>query len=72
MMKLGADLNVFVYDIEIKPEIINDTYLSYQILRMCRKRLEMMLGIYVTSGRNLFTMTDINESFKFNVEYKQI
>lgn len=31
-----------------------------------------MLGIYVISGRNIFTMCDIQESFKLNVEYKTI
>jgi hypothetical protein len=31
-----------------------------------------MLGIYALSGRNLFTMTDISESFKLSVEYKSI
>lgn len=72
MMKVGGDLSVYIYDIQIKPEAINDSFLTHAIFRMCKKKLEMMLGIYVISGNNIFTTCDIPESFKMNVEYKGV
>jgi len=69
-MKLSGDLNVYIYDVAITPEIINDAFLIHSIFKMCKKKLEMMLGIYVISGRNIFTTCDINESFQMKVEYK--
>ena len=31
----------------------------------------MMLGVFVISGKNLFTTTDLQESMKLIVDYKQ-
>jgi len=72
MMKIGGDLSVYIYEIQIKPEAINDSFLTHSVFRMCKKKLEMMLGIYVISGNNIFTTCDIPESFKMNVEYKSV
>ncbi len=72
MMKIGGDLSVYIYEIQMKPESINDSFLTHSVFRMCKKKLEMMLGIYVISGNNIFTTCDIPESFKMNVEYKSV
>lgn len=70
MMKIGSDLSVFIYEVQIRPEAINDSFLTHAIFKICRKKLEMLLGIYVISGNNIFTTSDIPESFKMQVEYK--
>lgn len=70
MMNLSGDLHVFIYDLCITPEIINDAFLIHQVARRGHKKLEMLLGIYQISGKNIFTTSDIQESLVVKAEYK--
>jgi hypothetical protein len=58
-MRLGSELNVFIYEVHVNPEVISDTFLTHSIFRICKRKLEMMLGIYVISGKNIFTTADL-------------
>jgi aubergine-like protein len=69
-MKLGTELNVFYYDVAIMPEVISDAYVVHGIFRNIKKKLDMLLGIHVLSGRSLFTTTDLDESICIKAEFK--
>ena len=69
-MKLGGDLSVYYYDISISPEVIADSYIIQGISRNIRKQLNMIMGIYVISGKNIFTPTLLEESILIKAEYK--
>jgi hypothetical protein len=72
MMRIGGEMNVYIYDIQIRPEVINDSYITHYIFKMCKKKLEMMLGIFVISGNNIFTTNAIVDSFQMNVTCKDV
>jgi hypothetical protein len=69
-MKLGSELNVYYYDVAIVPEVISDAYVVHGIFRNIKKKLDLMLGIHVLSGRSLFTTTDLQESILIKAEFK--
>lgn len=49
-MKLGTELNVYYYKVDISPEIMKDSYIFTSLVRYARRRLETLLGHYALSG----------------------
>ena len=70
MMTLGNDLSVYYYDISVTPQVISDTYVIHGIFRNCKKKLEMMLGTIVISGKSIYTTTQLTESILIKAEFK--
>ena len=69
-MKLGTELNVYYYDISITPEVITDCYIIHGIFRSIKKQLDLMMGIHVISGKNIFCVAPLDESILIKAEYK--
>lgn len=47
-----------------------DAYLLHGIFRSIKRRVESILGLYVISGKSVFTTTDLQESLLIKAEYK--
>ena len=61
-MTLGSEINVYYYHINVFPEIkMHDTYILYGLLRDCKKKLDQTLGLYIYSGSNIFTTTNLED-----------
>jgi len=71
-LKLGQELSVFQYDVQVLPDHMSDAYILQGIFRQIKRQVDTVLGLYVTSGRSVFTTTDIEESIVFKTEFKGI
>lgn len=69
-MNFGSDLAVYLYEMRIEPNLITDNFINYCVVKCLRKKLEMILGIYAPSGKNIFTTTDLNESIMMECNIK--
>jgi hypothetical protein len=52
------------------PGVISDAHVVHRIFRNIKKKLDLMLGIHVLSGRSLFTTTDLQEFIFVKTESK--
>jgi hypothetical protein len=71
-MTLGQELSVFQYEVEVTPDVMQDAYVIHGIFRSIRRRVESILGLYVISGRSVFTTTDLTESLLIQTEFQSI
>jgi len=51
---------------------MSDAYIMQGIFKQIKKRVDAMLGLYVTSGRNIFTTTDLDESLVIETKFREI
>lgn len=61
-LRLGQELAVFQYDVSIQPDAMSDTFIMQGIFRTIKKKIDALLGLYVNSGRLVFTTTKLDES----------
>jgi hypothetical protein len=72
-MKISGTLRVFYYDVRVFPEEpMTDTFLLNQVYKSLGKNLKNSIGVYVTSGRNVFTITDLHENIVMKTKVKEI
>jgi hypothetical protein len=67
-LKLGKELSVYQYEVVVSPEV-DDCYITHGIFRSIKKRAETILGLYVISGKSIFTTTDLEESVLIQAEF---
>jgi hypothetical protein len=51
---------------------MQDAYIMQGIFKQIKRRVDVILGLYVTSGRNVFTTTDLTESVIIDTTFKGI
>lgn len=51
---------------------MQDAYVIHGIFRSIRRRVESMLGLYVISGKSIFTTTDLADSLVIQAEFQSI
>jgi len=61
-LRLGQELAVFQYDVSIQPDAMSDTFIMQGIFRTIKRKIDALLGLYVNSGRLVFTTTKLDES----------
>lgn len=66
-IKLGGRMVVYQYKIEVRELDIWDANLVQQIVKQKRRALDRILGQYVTSGAQLYTITELDESIEMAV-----
>jgi Leu/Phe-tRNA-protein transferase len=71
-LKLGQELSVYQYDVSVQPDHMSDTYIMQGIFRCIKKQVDKLLGLYVTSGRAVFTTTKLDESIQIPCEFRGI
>lgn len=49
---------------------MQDTYIINNVFRTIRRKLEAILGLYVNSGRSIFTTTDLTDSLLIITEFQ--
>jgi hypothetical protein len=69
-LNLGTELSVFQYDVSVTPDVMQDAYIIHGIFRAIKRRVESILGLYVISGRSVFTTTDLTESLLIKTEFQ--
>jgi len=66
-IKLGGRMVVYQYKLDVRELDIWDANLVQQIVRQKRRALDRILGQYVTSGAQLYTITELDESIEMAV-----
>ena len=51
---------------------MSDTFIMQGIFRAIKRKVDTILGLYVTSGRSVFTTTDLEESLVIKAEFRSI
>ena len=52
------------------PDHMSDSFIMQGIFKQLKKQLDAILGLYVQSGRSVFTTTDLTESVSFNPVFR--
>ena len=42
------------------------------IFKALKRKIDVILGLYVFSGNTVFTITDLNEKVEFDIKFKDI
>ncbi len=71
-LRLSQDLSVYQYDVSVSPDHMSDSYIMQGLFKLLKKQLDAILGLYVQSGRSVFTTTDLTESVSFNPSFRSI
>jgi len=69
-LKLGGNMLVYQYKIEILGMEMWDANLVQQICRFKRKALETALGMNVVSGSQIYTLQELEENVDFPALYQ--
>ena len=51
---------------------MSDSYIMQGVFRACKKKVDAILGLYIQSGRNVFTTTNLEETVTINVRFREI
>lgn len=51
---------------------MSDAYIMQGIFKAIKRKVDAILGLYVTSGRSVFTTTELEESLSISAEFKGI
>jgi uncharacterized protein YuzE len=49
---------------------MSDTYIMQGIFRAIKRKVDAILGLYVTSGRSVFTTTDLEDSVIIETDFR--
>jgi Leu/Phe-tRNA-protein transferase len=71
-LRLSQDLSVYQYDVQVTPDHMSDSYIMQGLFKQLKRKLDVILGLYVQSGRAVFTTTDLQESVTFEVNFRGI
>jgi hypothetical protein len=71
-MKLSEDLSVYQYEVCITPDVMQDTFIIHNIFRTIKKKMESLLGLYVISGKSVYTTSDLSESLLFKTKFRDM
>jgi hypothetical protein len=51
---------------------MSDSYIMQGVFKACKRKVDAILGLYVQSGRNVFTTTNIEETLTIDVKFRDI
>lgn len=71
-LKLSQDLSVWQYEVTVLPDHMSDTFIMQGIFKSIKRKVDVILGLYVTSGRTVFTTTDLEENVVIETEFRGI
>ena len=71
-LRLGQELSVYQYDLTVLPDHMSDSYIMQGVFKACKKKVDAILGLYIQSGRNVFTTTSLDETVTMNVKFRDI
>jgi Leu/Phe-tRNA-protein transferase len=63
---------VYQYDLTVLPDHMSDSYIMQGVFKACKKKADAILGLYIQSGRNVFTTTNLEETVTMNVKFREI
>jgi len=69
-LTLGQNACVFQYVLDIKPDEFWESHRVHEIIKTKKTSLEKALGAYVVSGKTIYTLTELEESLRFNTIFK--
>jgi len=71
-LSLGSDLSVYQYEIQVIPDDMQDTHILNLVYKSAGRKLEALLGLYVTAGKTIFTPTELKEDLVIETTVKSI
>ena len=51
---------------------MHEAFITHGIFRTIKRRVEALLGLYVISGKSVFTTTDLSESLLIQTEFQSV
>ena len=69
-LKLADNLMVFQYQLDIEPDEFWEADKVMRILRLKWKQIESTIGPFVPAGRNILTLTEIDESIDWRINFR--
>lgn len=69
-LKLGPELRVCQYVLDVEPMELWDAHRVQAIIRSKNRELELALGPYVCSGKTIYTLREIDQSLSFKTIFK--
>ena len=69
-LTLGQNLIVYQYVLDIKPDEFWEAAKVHTIIRTKRMALEKALGLFVVSGKTIYTLNEIDETLEWNTNYR--
>ena len=63
---------MYQYDLTVLPDHMSDSFIMQGVFKACKKKADAILGLYIQSGRNVFTTTDLEETVVINVKFRDI
>ena len=69
-LTLGQNLIVYQYVLDIKPDEFWEAAKVHAIIRTKRMALEKALGLFVVSGKTIYTLNEIEDSLEWNTVYR--
>ncbi len=69
-LKLADNLMVFQYQLDIEPDEFWEADKVMRILKLKWKQIESTIGPFVPAGRNVLTLTEIDESIDWRINFR--
>lgn len=69
-LTLGQNVVVYQYVLIIKPDEFWESAKVHAIMRSKRVALEKALGLYVVSGKTIYTLNEIDETLEWSTNYR--
>lgn len=69
-LSLSSELNFYQYDVQISPDNMADAFIIQSVFRTIRKKLELIVPLFVISGRSLYTCEDLQDTLVFETEFR--
>lgn len=63
---------MYQYDLTVLPDHMSDSYIMQGVFKACKKKADAILGLYIQSGRNVFTTTDLDQTVTMDVKFRDI
>lgn len=71
-LRLSSQLQVYQYEVVVHPDSMSDAFIMQGIFKVIRRKVDAILGVWCTSGRSVYTTSDIDDSLMIEADFRGI
>jgi hypothetical protein len=71
-LRLSSQLQVYQYEVVVHPDTMSDAFIMQGIFKVIRRKVDAILGVWCTSGRSVYTTSDIDDSLMIEADFRGI
>lgn len=71
-LRLSSQLQVYQYEVVVHPDNMSDAFIMQGIFKVIRRKVDAILGVWCTSGRSVYTTSDIDDSLMIEADFRGI